>query len=117
MEVRPVLVVVDAFVEFLVPEDPLRAQDVDELEEEALADLVVREHGGAREARVLPSAAVWEGDVESGYGGRDNLVGAGRDEALDDAVAGLVSTLSAALARPQVNSWEWQVIRFVLRRQ
>ena len=95
VKVGPVLVVEDAVVELLVPEYTLGADDVDELEEEALSNLVVGEHGRARQTRVLPSTAVWQGDVEASDGGSDDLVGAGRDEALDDAVR-VVSLLSLA---------------------
>ena len=66
MEERPVLVVLELIVKFVVPYDASCAQEIDELEEEDVFGSVIGECESTLEAAVRPFVAAWVGEVDAG---------------------------------------------------
>ncbi len=80
-----VLVVLEGVVDLLVPQHAaVVGADVDEFEPEGVADQVVGQHDGAREAGEEPLRAVGQGEVEFGDGDGLDLVRGFGHGAFDD---------------------------------
>lgn len=62
--------------------------DINNLEEECLADLVLSQHDGTADAGVIPLARVGVGDVEARDGDGDDVVGGTRHGAAHDVLVG-----------------------------
>jgi len=85
VEERPILVVLERIVDFLIPEDAtVGGRDVHELDEVGVTHKVIGEDRSALESSVDPSAPFQRmGNVEFGDGNSVDLVGSLGNGALD----------------------------------
>lgn len=77
MEERPILVVGECVVDFLIPQNTaVCRRDIHQLDEVGVAHEIIGEYCSALQASVGPSVAViWVSDVELGNGDSVDLVG------------------------------------------
>jgi hypothetical protein len=83
VEEGAVLVVLEAIVEFVFPDDAAGALEIDDLEVESCLGEVADESDGAFYASVAPLGWGWMGSIDAAYGCGDDLVVGGRDGGLD----------------------------------
>jgi hypothetical protein len=85
VEERPILVVLERVVDFLIPEDAtVRGRYVHELDEVGITHKIIGEDRSTLESSVDPSAPFCRvGDVEFGNGNSVDLVGSLGNSALD----------------------------------
>lgn len=83
MEEGTVLVVLEALVEFVLPDNTARALEIDHLEVKGGLDEVTNEDDGTLDTCVAPLRGSWMGGVDATDGGRDDLVAGRRDGGFD----------------------------------
>ena len=84
VEERPVVIVLEALVDLLVPQYSPSPLDVDHLQKERFTDFIVGENDRSRDSGELPSCGVRVVDVEPGDGGGEDVVGGLGENAPDD---------------------------------